>query len=974
MNQSIRPERKITVSSPMCLCLSSMLQRVMRVSYFVILIFLFLPFQLVAKDKTFGVMAHIEDAFTHEQIEGSVTIVKGDSIIRTLSTYDSGECYLPLNGAPGSRFKCIATAEGYESDSAVFVIPDSRLERINHVFLLNKARKRELEELTVTATAIKMVMNKDTIIYNADAFELSSGSMLDALVRQLPGVELRNGVIKVNGRYVSSLLLNGEDFFSGDPSIALRNLPAFMIKNVKVYGKESDHAYLTGKESEEDKPLVMDVNLKREYAVGWTANIEGGYGVPDNKYRGRGFGLVFSDNLRAALFVNANNINDKSTAGSDGAWGGSSAMSGNNSIINGGVDYLFHNKAKPTKINGSVVISRDKQEMLTETSRQMFFQSGDIWQQQREQQSERNFSVDTKHTIAIENPTHYAVITPYLFYKHGHSDVLTNSLTMNSNPGDGARRLAALDSILIGNATDLLKSRVDNLYRRIAGGSNEQLSLGFNSEMFFQIPNSPDNLGLELSGNYYRQWHRSDVAYDIEYPDPNGNISNRQQNPYSAPVYNLGAALRYRLEFPENNGGKFSLLFTAKYNFDNTRQKNEWLTLADQVSNHDLIMMELDPVNSYRRRETIHKPGANVELEYKLSRFNQAAMSNTSYQFKVSVEDTGEFDRLTNRALEEERVSRFSNCISPKFVFNCAHMTAQSRNMITATYAWRQNEAPLTYKLRYRYTSDPLNIYLPNDNLSRTGTHNANLTYTLFNNRTKRQLGLNFTWQLRENALVNARYYDRETGVSTWMPMNINGNWNTRTELQYSRPLDAARRFEISSTTCHVFENNVDYSSTTDNPVRSNVKNNIIAERLRADWQNNGYSVSVGITAQWHNAASARSDFKTLNLWDILPVLSAIVPLPWKLQLTSDITTTIRYGYNESSINKSFVLWNASLSKGLLDDKLTVKLTAYDILGQVQPFTSTVNAQAITETYRTTLRQYVMLTLSYRLNLHPKRG
>ena len=82
---------------------------------------------------------------------------------------------------------------------------------------------RKLKEVKVTATLVKMVMKKDTVVFNADAFQLAEGSMLDQLVARLPGVELRgNGQIYVNGRFVSSLLLNGEDFFKGNPSIALQ--------------------------------------------------------------------------------------------------------------------------------------------------------------------------------------------------------------------------------------------------------------------------------------------------------------------------------------------------------------------------------------------------------------------------------------------------------------------------------------------------------------------------------------------------------------------------------------------------------------------------------------------------------------------------------------------------------------------------------------------------------------------------------
>lgn len=37
----------------------------------------------------------------------------------------------------------------------------------------------DMKEVTVSATRIKMLMEGDTVVYNADAFELSEGSMLD---------------------------------------------------------------------------------------------------------------------------------------------------------------------------------------------------------------------------------------------------------------------------------------------------------------------------------------------------------------------------------------------------------------------------------------------------------------------------------------------------------------------------------------------------------------------------------------------------------------------------------------------------------------------------------------------------------------------------------------------------------------------------------------------------------------------------
>ena len=133
--------------------------------------------------------------------------------------------------------------------------------------------------------------------------------MLDALIEQLPGAQLNeSGVITVNGKRVSSLLVNGRDFFRGDPKIALENLPAYMVNKVKVYEQQSDFEEMTGLK-EMERPLVMDVNLKRQYSIGWIANSEAARGTKD-KYLARLFALRFSDLSRLAIFGNINNTND----------------------------------------------------------------------------------------------------------------------------------------------------------------------------------------------------------------------------------------------------------------------------------------------------------------------------------------------------------------------------------------------------------------------------------------------------------------------------------------------------------------------------------------------------------------------------------------------------------------------------------------------------------------------------------------
>lgn len=190
-----------------------------------------------------------------------------------------------------------------------------------------------------------MVMKGDTIVYNADAFQLSEGSMLDALIEQLPGAELKdNGQITVNGRLVSSLLVNGKDFYRGDPKIALENLPSYMVDKVKVYEEETDFEKMTGLE-ETIRPLVMDVNLKRQYSIGWIANAEAAYGT-EQTYLGRIFALRFTDCSRLAFFANINNTNDTRRPGQRGDWTPSYLPDGRQTSKTAGAEYYYENRQK----------------------------------------------------------------------------------------------------------------------------------------------------------------------------------------------------------------------------------------------------------------------------------------------------------------------------------------------------------------------------------------------------------------------------------------------------------------------------------------------------------------------------------------------------------------------------------------------------------------------------------------------------
>lgn len=102
------------------------------------------------------------------------------------------------------------TLEGYEAGWLPLAIDanETRALLLDQPLELRKIFEREIDEVVVKATKVKMYYKGDTLVYDATAFKLPDGSMLDALIQQLPGVSMdKNGQIFVNGRRVDELLL-----------------------------------------------------------------------------------------------------------------------------------------------------------------------------------------------------------------------------------------------------------------------------------------------------------------------------------------------------------------------------------------------------------------------------------------------------------------------------------------------------------------------------------------------------------------------------------------------------------------------------------------------------------------------------------------------------------------------------------------------------------------------------------------------
>ena len=267
------------------------------------------------------VSGRIVEAFTHEVIPNVSVCLLSAADSTVLETYQpvGGDTlllnrfgYFMLPVKEKGKYLIRTSCVGFKTQYTPFEVKYKREGDVDVGRIEMKRESMMLGEVTVTGTKIKMVMRGDTVVYNADAFNLAEGSMLDALIRQLPGAELnKDGEIKVNGKKIDNLLVDGRDFFEGDPKAALENLPAYTVNKIKVFDREGKLTEMAGRDMN-DKSYVMDVKLKKQYAISTNGNVEVGAGTEDR------YGLRLMVSRRAgmhqlSLNANLNNLNDQSS-------------------------------------------------------------------------------------------------------------------------------------------------------------------------------------------------------------------------------------------------------------------------------------------------------------------------------------------------------------------------------------------------------------------------------------------------------------------------------------------------------------------------------------------------------------------------------------------------------------------------------------------------------------------------------------
>lgn len=920
---------------------------------YVALLLFALPIQ--ASDYKHSVEGSVVDNITGMGVTAKITLMTADSVVIDTITADIEEmpwdigyhkAYYEFKDVVTSKGKYIIKAEkeGYD---VCYMNCELRSTRQDYIKVkeirMTKIVEHELKEVTVVASKVKMVMKGDTIVYNANAFNLAEGNMLDALIARLPGAKLeKDGRIYVNGRFIQSLLVNGQEFFAGNPKQALENLPAYTVNNIKVYNKAGTKSRLMQRNMG-DNTYVMDVRLKRQYATGYMGDLEAGGGT-QKRYKLRGFGMKFSDKERMGAFFNINNLNDNQRAELTGEWEPQDVGNGLLTVKNAGVSYVrFLNNERSWVSTGNTWqhISTDN-ESITHT--QTYLPEGNSFLHNHSKQLNSSDKWESINRLSIDK-TNYST---------------SNSLSISYLRNNG-----------FGSMNSATANETTKLNTLLSRNSFESSDFNFDFSTDNYVKYITDLIRGDFSVSYNRNKQKQFMLNNVQYLQ-GGQPNDLRNNYFDMPNQKLKlfAGVGYDINIRKTT-------FAPSYSYTYTYNKaSNLLYRLDWIAGRDINQFNVLPSASNALLSALDNNNSYCFNEYR----NEHRFNFKYFNRKIKVLNSFVSLNLPLRLLNadfhyygisEQRFSRRKLFFEPNI-----ELYHWDENVSWVFTARMKSDFPtLLATADYRNDSDPLNIRLGNKDLRNLHHYDVEANVT-FNGEKEQTISLSANYHRTDNQVAYALIFDKTTGASIIYPTSVNGNWNTKFEVEFKRALDKANKILFSNNFSTNYNHSVDMASIAGSTEsqRSIVNNWEFGDELKVNYRlNDNYEFTFHTGGKYYLINSERVGFEKIKASDYNIGLNAQIVLPWELQLTTDMTMFARRGYQQTEMNTTDWIWNVQLARTFLKGHLTAKLQGFDLLQQLSNTRYVINSQGRTESWNNSIPRYVMLSLAWKFNINPKK-
>ena len=902
-------------------------------------------------------------------IQATASLLSGEKVVANAVTNTDGA--FRVKAPNDGTFTLKITYVGFKTYTKKITIKEGKDFNAGTISMASDAII--LKGATVTARASKVTLKADTFVYNAAAFRTPEGSVVEELVKRLPGAEVSDdGTIKINGKEVKKILVDGKEFMTGDTKTAMKNLPTNIIDRIKAYDKQSDLARVSGIEDGEEE-TVLDFGIKQGMNRGIMANADIAVGTKD-RYSGRIFGGIMQNDLKIFMMTNANNTNDMGFPGGGGGgrWGGGRQGLTANKMTGFNLNY----EGAKLKLDGSVRWNHSDGDALSKRSTETIYSSE---KSQFGNSISQNYSRSNAWNVQMRLEWTPDSMTNIMFRP---------SFRLNSSDGDQNSNEASFTEdpykyvtnplLDIAGANSVLKSKglVQNDRTQTSVSYSDSKNVNGMLQFNRRLNNSGRNITVQLNAGWSDGDSKSISNSLIQYYNT-GVIVGDTINRYTiTPTknWNYSARLTYSEPILPRTYLQFSYQFQYRY------QKSDRGTF-----DFSDLLADGSWMGGYRSWDSyLHQFGVNNIEPYKdteLSRFSEyqnyihtaevmLRIVRKAYTFNVGVQMVPQKSHFIQdyKGVHADTTRTVTN-FAPTMDFRWKR---SQQSQLRFSYRANTGQPSMSDLLDITDDSDPLNITKGNPGLKPSFTQTFRLNYNDYIQKYQRAIMTFVNFSTTANSISNKTTYNSVTGGRITKPENINGNWNGMVGFMFNTALDSAGYFNVNTFTNLNYTHNVGYVSPdlTSDAVKSVTTTAGIMERLAASYRNDWLEIELNGSVNYNRSRSELQTSNNLDTWMFTYGGMVGITAPWGTSLTTNMNMQSRRGYNDALMNTNELIWNAQLSQSFLKgNALTLSLQLYDILHQQSNLSRAITASMRTDTEYNAITSYGMLHVIYRLNL-----
>lgn len=912
----------------------------------------------------------IIDRDTKDPVE-QVTV----QLLKTDSTYVTGAIsnekgLFHLNAPENGKYLLKITSVGYKPTVKRLVIEQDKNLALGNVVV--GADAIMLKGAVVTAMAQKVTLKEDTFVYNSAAYRTPEGSVVEELVKRLPGAEVSDdGTIKINGKEVKKILVDGKEFMTGDTKTALKNLPTSIIDKIKAYDEKSDLSKVTGIDDGEEQ-TVLDFNVKKGMNKGLMSNIDLGIGNKD-RYSARGMGGYFNSNNRFMFFGNANNTSDRGFGGGGPGrgFGGGNGLNASKMLA---ANYNYEEKNK-FKFNTSLRWNHGDGDVWSRRSSENFLGSSSSFSNSLNQNFSRSDSWNGNIRLEWMPDTMTNILfRPSISWTTNDSRSTGISASYNQDPYQYS------DDPLSDEAIEKMDEddAVVNTQRSVSLNNSKNNNIRGMLQLNRKLNNKGRNVTLRMDAKYTDKDSKSislQNAHLYLVQTAAGLDSTYQTNRYNltpSKDYSYSAQATYSEPLWKATFLQLSYKFTYSYS------KSDRSTYDFSKYSFDGINPEYGAWGNYLGRLD---GGLGDYRDDKLSRYSE--YRNYTHDIQVMMRFVRQKYNLNFGVMIQPQRSKFIQDYQGKYVDTVRTVTNVSPTLdfryrfskmsnLRVNYRGTTSQPSISQLLNIVDDSDPLNVSIGNPGLKPSFTQNFRLFYNNFVQNHNKGVMTYINFSTTSNSISNKVTYDETTGGRITRPENINGNWNVMGAFMFNCSIDSAGVWNINTDTNLGYNHYVSYLSLdkSQDSQKNTTQNTTWNERLSLSYRNDWLELSLDGTLAYNHAKNKLQPNSNLDTWQFSYGPSMTLTAPWGTSLNTSLSCSSRRGYSDASMNTDEFVWNAQLSQGFLKGKpLTVMLQFYDLLHQQSTFSRAISSVSRTDTEYNAINSYAMLHVVYRMNL-----